>query len=262
MAHIHYSPYGREKPAEGWFDVGRTIGQLANNWAGRGDIVAFMGDEVTGGAPAAFNPKIAEVEVSVKQVFGAVKPDKVGDFTRRATQYDFPKATGAVIHEAFHARFSHWDLEVAQKNLKPDEFKAMMLLEEGRIEAQGIKLRPEGKNFLRACAMDLVIADSQEAFTTQPNTYSAATIVALLHARIDAGILVESEATELIRLVDKYLTARTVEKLRAIARDFQAHTEHSNAEPLYPLAREWAKLVRESAKENGDPSPEDTEKSL
>ena len=260
MAHIHYSPYGREKPAEGWFDVGRTIGELANNWAGRGDIVAFMGDEVTGGAPAAFNPKIAEVEVSVKQVFGAVKPDKVGDFTRRATQYDFPKATGAVIHEAFHARFSHWDLEVAQKSLKPDEFKAMMLLEEGRIEAQGIKLRPEGKNFLRACAMDLVIADSQEAFASQPNTYSAATLVALLHARIDAGILVESEATELIRLVDKYLTARTVEKLRAIARDFQAHSEHSNAEPLYPLAREWAKLVRESAKENGDPSPEDAEK--
>jgi hypothetical protein len=105
--------------------------------------------------------------------------------------------------------------------------------------------------------MDLVIADSQEAFKTQPNTYSAATIVALLHARIDAGILAEAESKELIALVDKTLKPRTVEKLRAIARDFQAHSEHSNPLPLYPLAREWAKLVREAAEENNDPSPEE-----
>jgi hypothetical protein len=260
MAHIHYSPNGRGLADPAWFSVGRSIGELANAWAGRSDIVAYLGDEVTGGAPAAFNPKIAEVEVSTKQVFGSLTPDKIGDFTFASTRYDFPKATGAVIHEAFHARFSKWDLEEASKALKPDEFKAMMLLEEGRIEAQGIKERPEGKNFLRACAMDLVIADSKEAFESQPNTYSAGTIVALLHARIDAGILDESEAEELIALVDKILKPRIVEKLRAIARDFQEHADHRNPEPLYPLAREWAKLIRESAEENGDPSPEDAEK--
>jgi hypothetical protein len=260
MAHIHYSPNGRGTADPLWFSVGRSIGELANTWAGRSDIVAYLGDEVSGGAPAAFNPRIAEVEVSTKQVFGSLTPDKIGDFTFASTRYEFPKATGAVIHEAFHARFSKWDLEEASKALKPDEFKAMMILEEGRIEAQGIKERPEGKNFLRACAMDLVIADSQEAFKTQPNTYSAGTLVALLHARIDAGILDESESEELIALVDKTLQPRVVEKLRAIARDFQAHEEHRNAEPLYPLAREWAKLIRESAKENGDPSPEEAEK--
>ena len=260
MAHIHYSPNGRGLADPLWFSVGRSIGELANTWAGRSDIVAYLGDEVSGGAPAAFNPRIAEVEVSTKQVFGSLTPDKIGDFTFASTRYEFPKATGAVIHEAFHARFSKWDLEEASKALKPDEFKAMMILEEGRIEAQGIKERPEGKNFLRACAMDLVIADSQEAFKTQPNTYSAGTLVALLHARIDAGILDESESEELIALVDKTLQPRVVEKLRAIARDFQAHEDHRNAEPLYPLAREWAKLIRESAKENGDPSPEEAEK--
>jgi hypothetical protein len=260
MAHIHYSPNGRGLADPAWFSVGRSIGELANAWAGRNDIVAYLGDEVSGGAPAAFNPKIAEVEVSTKQVFGSLTPDKIGDFTFASTRYEFPKATGAVIHEAFHARYSKWDLEEANKALKPDEFKAMMILEEGRIEAQGILDRPEGKNFLRACAMDLVIADSQEAFKTQPNTYSAGTLVALLHARIDAGILDESESEELIALVDKVLKPRVVEKLRAIARDFQAHTEHHNAEPLYPLAREWAKLIRESAEENGDPSPEEAEK--
>lgn len=260
MAHIHYSPNGRGTADPIWFSVGRSIGELANTWAGRNDIVAYLGEEVSGGAPAAFNPKIAEVEVSTKQVFGSLTPDKIGDFTFASTRYEFPKATGAVIHEAFHARFSKWDLEEANKILKPDEFKAMMILEEGRIEAQGIKLRPEGKNFLRACAMDLVIADSQEAFKTQPNTYSAGTLVALLHARIDAGVLDESECEELIALVDKTLQPRVVEKLRAIARDFQAHEDHRNPEPLYPLAREWAKLIRESAKENGDPSPEEAEK--
>ena len=257
MAHIDYSSNGLGKPSPEWFAVGRSIGELANTWADRHDIVAHIGPEVSGGAPAAFNPKLAEIQVSTNQVFAGVKPSLIGDFNMRATQYEFAKATGAVIHEAFHARFSHWSMEEARKALKPDEFKSMMLLEEGRIEAQGIIVRPEGKNFLRACAMDLVIADSQEAFAAQPNTYSAATLVALLHARIDAGILQEKEATELIKLVDTYLQPRIVEKLRDVARRFQAHAQHSNAEALYPLAREWAKLVCEAAKENNDPSPEE-----
>jgi hypothetical protein len=257
MTHIDYSVNGLGKPAPEWFQVGRSIGELANTWAARHDIIAHIGEEVSGGAPAAFNPNLAEIQVSTNQVFAGVKPHLIGDFNLRATQYEFAKATGAVIHEAFHARFSHWSLEEANAELKQDEFKGMMLLEEGRIEFQGIQVAPEGKNFLRACAMDLVIADCEEAFTKEPNTYAAATLVALVHARIDAGVLEEGEAKSLVKLVDDYLQPATVDKLRDVARRFQAHSHHTNATLLYPLAREWAELVREAAKENGDPTPEE-----
>jgi hypothetical protein len=105
--------------------------------------------------------------------------------------------------------------------------------------------------------MDIVIADAQEKFETASNTQSAAFLVATVHARIDAGILDESEVKDLVELVDGYMTPEVIAKLRAIAAKFQAHTMHANAELLYPLAKEWAQIIREVAEEKGDAQGED-----
>ena len=260
MVHIHYTQERGTKSAPEWNKVGIAIGELANEWSGRYDIVAHMAEEVSGGAPALFKPLISEVQVSTNQVFANVKPEHVGDLTDREVQYEFPKAVGAVLHEALHARYSHWDIEEAHRALKPQEFEAMMLLEEGRIEAQGVKEMPWGKNFLQACAMDLVIADSEESFKTQATTYSAANMVALVHARLMAGILDESNCPDLVELIDQQLTSSVVGQLREIIRKFQAHTAHSDPTALYPLAKEWVRIVNRTAKENGEPTPEQQQK--
>ena len=257
MAHIDFSAQrSQPKSNPDWHGVGMAIGELANKWSGRYDIVAYMADEISGGAPAAFKPLISEIEVSTKQVFANVKPEQVGDLRERSQQYEFAKATGAVLHEALHAKYSRWSIEEAHAALKPEEFRAMMLLEEGRIESQGVKEMPWGKNFLQACAMDLVIADAEESFAQQANTYAAAGLVALLHARIIGGILDEKDCPDLMDAIDEYLPASAVEELRDIIKKFQAHEEHSNPVPLYPLARKWVKIVNRAAKENGEPSPE------
>lgn len=257
MAHIHYTQERGTQSAPEWNKVGIAIGELANKWSGRYDIVAHMAEEVSGGAPAVFKPLISEVQVSTNQVFANVKPEQVGDLTDKETQFEFPKAVGAVLHEALHARYSHWDIEEAHRALKKQEFEAMMLLEEGRIEAQGVREMPWGKNFLQACAMDLVIADSEESFKTQADTYSAANMVALVHARLMAGILDESNCPDLIELIDQHLTTSVVGQLREVIRKFQAHDAHGDSTALYPLAKEWVKIVNRTAKEKGEPTPEE-----
>lgn len=253
MAHLKHSENRASNTPPEWLGVGRAIGELANKWSERHDLVGYVGTNAGHGAPACYNPALAEIEVDTAIAFGKmVSPEMVGDLTERTKQFEFPKAVGAIMHEAFHAKFSQWDLEKAYKDLEKDEHQALILLEESRIEAQGLLAMPDSLNFLRACAMDIVIADAQEKFETASNTQSAAFLVATVHARIDAGILDESEVKDLVELVDAYMSPEVIAKLRDIAHKFQAHTMHANAEPLYPLAKEWAKIIREVAEEKGD----------
>jgi hypothetical protein len=250
-------------PAE-WLRVGSTIGQFVNRWAERDDLVVFVGKDAGQGYAAAYNPILAEVDVNVDAAFGkATKPEMVGDFTERDTQYDFPKATGAIIHEAFHARYSRYLLADAAKVLAPDEHHALILLEEGRIEAIGVKESPKALVFLRASAMELIIHDALEGLESHGlNVENAANLVALVVGRIEAGILKESEVDSLVAPVREFLGESVTDALVGILRKAQTHHDHANPLPLYHLAREWARIVRETQKEKGEePSSESGGKS-
>ena len=261
MAHLKHSTTRAENTPSEWLGVGMAIGELANQWSERHDLVGYVGTNAGHGAPACYNPELAEVEVDTAIAFGAgVTPEMVGDLRERGQQYEFPKAVGAIMHEAFHAKLSQWSIPDAQKTLKPNEFTALMWLEESRIEAQGLKSMPKAKPFLRACAIDIVIGEAKERFAENSNTMSASFFVATVHARIDAGILEYEDVEELVTLVNDYLGLDVVRKLRAIARDFQAHTMHAVADPyLYDLARKWAEIVQEVAEEKGDAQSEGAE---
>lgn len=241
-------------PAE-WLPVGKQIGELANAWAGRTDIVAYVGPGAGGPAPACFIPASAEVEVNVDVAFGyGVEPSDISLDTR-AGRYEFPKATGAIAHEAFHARFSHWNMREAHDALAEDEYAALTLLEESRIEKRGVSTFPRLLPFLRACAMEIVIADAAESFAAMSNTQAAAQLVGLVWARVDAGILRLDDVADVTDLIDTYLGLDVVARLREIAVEAQAHSNDYNVEALYPLAKEWAALVRDTAEEKGDTTP-------
>lgn len=238
-------------PSE-WLPVGKQIGELANEWSKRSDIVAYVGPGAGGPAPACFIPNTAEVEVNVDVAFGfGVKPEKI-DLTTRVGRYDFPRATGAIMHEAFHARFSRWSMPQAADDLAKDEYEALMLLEEGRIEYQGLRVMPKARPFLQACALEIVVADAAEQFEGMSNTKAAATLVALVYGRVDAGILRIDDVRELTNMLDDFLGLDRVARLRDLATKAQDHDNHWDATALYPIAREWAALVREIADEKGE----------
>ena len=256
MAHFkHLEQTGSKvKTPADWLAVGREVGILVNEWAGRTDLVALLNNEAGQGAPACYLPALAEVEVNTKEAFGeTITPNMIDDLTQRKNQYEWAKAIGAIRHEAYHAKFSAWDIPLAGKTLKQDEFEALMLLEEGRIEAWGIKTHANAKPFLRASAMGLIIDEAKEVFGKEVSTIrSAGSLVGLCHARIIAGSLDEKEANDLIVKVNEVLGADLVAKLEAIIEKFQAHSNHTDISACYPLAIEWAKLVREKAEEAGE----------
>jgi len=253
MGHLKTGETRAEATPTEWLRAGRTIGELANKWSLRNDIVAYVGPGAGGEAPACFAPTTAEVEVNVDVAFGfGVKPEEVERLNERKVQYEFPKGTGAIMHEAFHARFSRWSMPDAYKELKSDEYQALILLEESRIEFQGLKSMPTARPFLRSCAMEIVIGDVKEDMEKQTPTKSLTNLIGLVHARIDAGILEEHEVAGVMELVENQIPADVVIQLRTIALSAQAHELHNDATELYPLAIEWARIVRELAKERGD----------
>ena len=263
MAHIKPQELSRSKiktPSD-WLGVGYEITQLVNAWSDRTDLVALLGTEAGQGAPACFLPALAEVEVNTKVAFGEITtPNMIDDLTKRKNQYEFAKAVGAIRHEAYHAKFSAWDIPLAGKTLKQDEFEALMLLEEGRIEAWGINTHPDAKVFLRASAMGLIIDEAKEIFSEQSTVRSASSLVGLCHARIIAGSLDELEAFDLVDKVNGILGSDLVMELKEIIYQFQDHATHTDISACYPLAIEWARLVREKAEEAGEqPTKEEQE---
>jgi len=263
MAHIKPQELTRSKiktPSD-WLGVGYEITQLVNTWSDRTDLVALLGTEAGKGAPACFLPALAEIEVNTKEAFGEITtPSMIDDLTKRKNQYEFAKAVGAIRHEAYHAKFSAWDIPLAGKTLKQDEFEALMLLEEGRIEAWGINTHPDAKVFLRASAMGLIIDEAKEVFSEQSTIRSASSLVGLCHARIIAGSLDELQAFDLLDKVNGILGSDLVMKLKEIIYQFQDHAIHTDISACYPLAIEWARLVREKAEEAGEqPTKEEQE---
>ena len=254
MTHIKYDKKTRAEstPAE-WLAVGAQIGQIANIWASRGDLIGYVGPGAGGIAPASYTPATAEVEVNVDIAFGrGTIPSDIGDLRIRENQFAWPKATGAVFHEALHARFSNWDIAQASKDLTPQEFRALVLLEEGRIEAHGINIMPENAGFLRACALEIVLADLEDEPISGSDTHAAAALAALTLARIDAGSLEHEDVEGLSTAIEDKLGVESLTKLRNVWCAVQNHDNHSDASQLYDLAREWVSVVNAQAEVNGD----------
>jgi hypothetical protein len=196
---------------------------------------------------------LAEVEVNVDIAFGkGISPEMIGDLQDRDTLYDWPKASGAIFHEALHARYSRMDLPKANEALTPSEFAAFMSLEETRIERLGVTNFPANRVFLRACALDIVLHDINENIEKADSIRSVANIAALVSARVDAGTLDADDAVGINAVVIDFLGADTFTKLQSVWRRFQAIENVINPLPLYDLAREWDQILRDLAKERGE----------
>jgi len=257
MGHIKISATRAENTPSEWLPIGARIGDLVNTWAGRTDIVPYVGPGAGGPTAACFNPVLAEVEVNIEAAFGKnLTPEMIGDLSKRDTLFDWPRASGAIFHEALHARYSRYSIEAAQKELSQFEFNAFMSLEESRIEKHGVDNFPANRVFLRACALDLVLQDYYEKAEKDPSSISGvravAGLAALTCARADAGSLDMDDITEIKTIVVDTLGEEVYSALREIWIKFQSHDNHTDPRYLYELAREWEKILSELSKERGE----------
>jgi hypothetical protein len=252
MSHFGTNSNGIKKTPTEWLPVGKQIGELSNLWSGRSDLIAYAGTELASPAPALYNPASYEIEVNTEVAFGKTKPGMIADLTIRDNQYDYPKAVGAIFHEACHARFSRWSMENAFAELTENQYQALILLEESRIEAWGVRTIPSNRYFLSACALEIVLGDAKESLIALSNTRASAHLAGLVLARIDAGVLERSDVDKIASIVEEKLGEELLGQLQVLWRQAQAHDNHTDASAMYPLAIEWDRLVSEKAKENGE----------
>ena len=235
-----------------WLGVSAAVGRMVRTWADRTDIAAYAAPGAGEGKPAFFNPNTCEVEINVETCFGAMtEPREVTEIDTRAVQFEWPRAAGAIFHEAMHARFSKWNLREASAELTNAEFTALVLLEEGRIEFQGLERFPSNAAFLRTMALDIVIDDIAEVATTS-DTLFAGSVAALALARVDAGSLRADDIEELREVVADKLGEPVIAKLQELWRTAQSYRNHEDIRGLYPVAREWVEVLDKAAEANGD----------
>ena len=255
MTHFGHSVVARRTTSSKWLKVGASIGSMVNEWSGRDDLTVFVGPWVgmDHGAPAAYNPATSEIEVNSDIAFDHGNPEVIGDFTRRVVQLENPKATGAIYHEACHARYSQWPLEATQERLKHEAgvWDAMVVLEEIRIEARGILERPENQIMLRASAMGIVMSDLKVGEDDDiPKVRQAAKMATLILGRRDVGILRDEDVVNVRAFVGRVLSDEVVDALARVWSKF-AVTSHGDVNGMIDLARDWNTIITTEAERQG-----------
>ena len=260
MTHFGHNVVARRTTSSKWLKVGASIGSMVNEWSGRGDLTVFVGPWVgmDHGAPAAYNPATSEIEVNSDIAFDHGNPEVIGDFTRRVVQLENAKATGAIFHEACHARYSLWPLEATQERLKHEAgvWDAMVVLEEVRIEARGVLEYPENQIMLRASAMGIVMSDLKVGVDDDiPKVRQAAKMATLLLGRRDVGILLDEDVVNVRAFVGRVLSDEVVDALSRVWSKF-AVTSHGDVDGMIDLARDWNTIITTEAERQGQSGKE------
>jgi len=254
MTHFGEATLSRTTPVE-WLPVGASVGRLVNEWSGRSDLIAYVGDSaaIDRGTAALFTPSTCEIEINTNIAFSGATPEQVGDLTYRRTQFEFPKGVGAILHEAMHAKYSTFDIEQAQRELNPKQYEGMYLMEEGRIESLGVRTMPQNKSFFKACAMEISLGDlediSPEALSS---VRSIAKLIAITYGRVTAGVLSSEDIEPFDRILPMVAPKGLLEDLRPLWTEYQVLTPELHLARMYELARKWAEVVSKYAEEAGD----------
>ncbi|MFF4501605.1 VWA domain-containing protein [Streptomyces sp. NPDC001401] len=182
-----------------WLRIAAALGERLPELAEREDVIVTCEHGTRSGAPAAFYPITAQLEIDAG-LFAPLNPATI-DPTRVGDEENYPAAWGAFTHEAAHARHSTWTTPPPLRGTALDS--AAQLLEESRAEHAHLARRPGDRRFLRAAVHTLVMADFTSV--TPTDRWQAARAAGLILARRDAGILDPDETEPLHQTVTAVL---------------------------------------------------------
>jgi hypothetical protein len=101
-----------------------------------------------------------------------------------------------------------------------------------------------------------VLGDTEQ-FAGLSDVRAAGRLSGLTLARVDAGVLDDSDVEPAELVIRRVLSDEVLDALRSVWTRFQDHAEHSNPVPLYDLAREWVAILNTASEEAGEPQPDE-----
>ncbi|MHB6910183.1 VWA domain-containing protein [Streptomyces sp. CB02959] len=209
-----------------WLRIAAALSARLPELTGREDILVTCEDGTRSGAPAAFYPTTAQLEIDTA-LFGplhpaTIRPARPGDEDR------YPSAWGAFVHEAAHATHSRWYTPAELRGTAVDV--AGQILEESRAEHAHLHRRPGDRRYLRSAVRTLVLTDFTSA--TPTDRWQAALAAGLLLARRDAGILDPDETQTLEHTLTSILGPHLLQTLAEIWRAAHAASDEDGAAML------------------------------
>jgi hypothetical protein len=222
-----------------WLRVGAELGDRLVALSGRQDLLVTCRPGTRSGAPAAYFPRLAEIEFDAN-LFAPlqsheVRPRILGDEER------YPAAWGVLVHEAAHAAHSVWE-EPASAD--PRVVEAALLLEESRVEGAHLIRRPSDRTYLRTSARTLVMPDI--ANPSLQGIGQAAGAAALILGRRDAGILDAGETQAVATVCERVLGADLLATLAGIWTAAHRCADH-DATTMLAHAQDWCDALDAAA---------------
>lgn len=231
-----------------WLRISAALTERLPDLAGREDLIVTCEPGTRSGAPAAFFPALATVEIDAALFTphhpASLNPGRLGDEDR------YPAAWGALVHEAAHAAHSIWTTPPHLDGTALDT--VAQLLEESRVERAHLVRRPADRRFLRSAVATLILTEITTHTPTTP--WHAAYAAGLILARRDAGILDPDETQPLQEIATRILGP---DLLATLADIWQAahHTADHDATAMIEHARAWCTALGATPERPPFPTP-------
>ncbi|MEV5776911.1 VWA domain-containing protein [Streptomyces antimycoticus] len=219
-----------------WVRIAAALTGRLPELADRKDVIVTCQHGTRSGAPGAFYPITAELEIDAA-LFAPLLPGTINP-ERRGDEERYPAAWGVLVHEAAHAAHSIWTTPPNLRGTALD--RAAQLLEESRAEHAHLTRRPADRTFLRSATNTLILADITAQ--TPSNRWQAAQAAGLILARRDAGILDPDETEPLEQAVTSILGPDLLDTLTQIWTAAHA-TADDDAPGMLDHARTWCQAL-------------------
>ncbi|MER8162133.1 VWA domain-containing protein [Streptomyces sp. NPDC094472] len=219
-----------------WVRIAVALTERLPELADRKDVIVTCQHGTRSGAPGAFYPTTAELEIDAA-LFAPLPPATITP-ERRGDEERYPAAWGVLVHEAAHAAHSIWTTPPNLRGTALD--RAAQLLEESRAEHAHLTRRPADRPFLRSAVNTLILADITAQ--TPSNRWQAAQAAGLILARRDAGILDPDETEPLEQAVTSILGPDLLDTLTQIWTAAHA-TADDDAPGMLDHAHAWCQAL-------------------